>query len=104
MSSDSKLAVESIQQTVTGFRAQCQDWRREFDLLLDELDGLPTPCEASEEALGQMIDTLTGHQHRVAQRQDDIGEELVAVHSLVERQVEMLDRLLGSDQQLQAQH
>ena len=66
---------------------------------MDQLDTLPEPNETSEEALGKMIMSLTEHQQHVSRRQDHIGEEMVAVHLLVERQIELLDRLLGADPQ-----
>ena len=66
---------------------------------MDKLDALPEPHEASDESLGKMISSLTEHQHHVSQRQDDIGQEMAAVHLLVERQVELLDKLVGAPAQ-----
>ena len=100
MSNESDLAVDAIQNTLTEFRTQCESWGQEFDTLLDELDSLPVPSAANSTELDQMIHTLSGHQHHVAQRQDDIGVQLTAMQRLVERQVEMLGALLEENQQL----
>lgn len=92
------MAVDAIQQTLSEFRSQCERWGREFNGLLDELDALPVPSAVSPTELDRMIETLSGHQQHVAQRQDDIGEQLTAMHRLVEQQVEMLGTMVGDKQ------
>ena len=78
-------AMEQIQATLTDFHSHCDDWERELDGLLEELDTVTSSADGQAGALSE-----------ISREQALVRDDLAEIRSFVDRQTQIFETLMST--------